>query len=233
MAGTGGGRSMGPSLAELLHDWHDFYVLVGTASATLVGLMFVAVSIGTSIFNEDHRAAMTAFITPTVMHFAAVLFVCLLGTIPTHTWYTLGGLLGAGALAGSIYSGRLVVQFAGPFAPILLGQPQLNHSPSSTIMYVAATKRLTHHGAKHMAAIAVERAQTAGIAIAVAVADAGGHLVVLERMDGGRFHTVHSATTKAVVAASNKRPTSARGAPAHPPDVRHATGRGLGPGAAR
>ncbi len=101
---------MGPSLAELLHDWHDFYVLVGTASATLVGLMFVAVSIGTAIFNEDHRTAMTAFITPTVMHFAAVLFACLLGTIPTHTWYTLGGLLGAGALGGSIYSGGLVVQ---------------------------------------------------------------------------------------------------------------------------
>ncbi len=67
-----------------------------------------------------------------------------------------------------------------------------------------------------MAAVAVERAQTAGIAIAVAVADAGGHLVVLERMDGGRFHTVHSATTKAVCAASNKRPTSARGAQAQP-----------------
>jgi hypothetical protein len=101
---------MGPSLTELLHDWHDFYVLVGTASATLVGLMFVAVSIGTSIFNEDHRAAMTAFITPTVMHFAAVLFACLLVTIPTHTWYTLGGFLGAGALGGSIYSAGLVVQ---------------------------------------------------------------------------------------------------------------------------
>jgi glc operon protein GlcG len=91
-------------------------------------------------------------------------------------------------------------------------------------MYVTATKRLTHNGAKHMAAIAVERAQTAGIAIAVAVADAGGHLVVLERMDGGRFHTVHSATTKAVCAASNKRPTSARGAQAQPLDVAHAIG---------
>jgi len=75
-----------------------------------------------------------------------------------------------------------------------------------------------------MAAVAVERAQTAGIAIAVAVADAGGHLVVLERMDGGRFHTVHSATTKAVCAASNKRPTSARGAQAQPLDVAHAIG---------
>jgi hypothetical protein len=101
---------MGPSLAEFLHDWHDFYVLVGTASATLVGLMFVAVSIGTAIFNEDHSAALAAFITPTVTHFAATLFTCLLVTIPTQSWYTLGTLLAAGALAGSTYSGRLVIQ---------------------------------------------------------------------------------------------------------------------------
>jgi hypothetical protein len=101
---------MGPSLAELLHDWHDFYLLVGTASATLVGLMFVAVSIGASIFNEEHSVGVTAFITPTVVHFAAVLFTCFMVTIPTQSWRTLGSLLGAGGLAGSIYCGRLVVQ---------------------------------------------------------------------------------------------------------------------------
>jgi glc operon protein GlcG len=100
-------------------------------------------------------------------------------------------------------------------------------------MYVAATKRLTHQGAKHMAALAVERARTAGIAIAVAVTDAGGHLLVLERMDGGRFHTVHSATTKAVCAASNKRPTSARGAQAQPLDTGHAIGLALAAGPER
>src|SRR5215469_8346954 len=88
--------AMGPLLAELLRDWHDFYVLVGTASATLVGLMFVAVSIGTAIFNEDHSAALAAFITPTVTHFVATLFTCLLVTIPTQSWYTLGALLGGG-----------------------------------------------------------------------------------------------------------------------------------------
>jgi hypothetical protein len=42
---------MPASPAELLHEWHDFYVLLGTASATLVGLMFVAVSIGTSVLK--------------------------------------------------------------------------------------------------------------------------------------------------------------------------------------
>ena len=101
---------MAPSLAELFHDWHDFYVLVGTASATLVGLMFVAVSIGTSIFNEERSAGVAAFITPTVVHFASVLFTCLLITIPTQSWHTLGGLLGAGGLVGAIYCGRIVVQ---------------------------------------------------------------------------------------------------------------------------
>jgi glc operon protein GlcG len=129
---------------------------------------------------------------------------------------------------------RDLMQFARPH-PALLSQTEREpqQSASSKAMYVAATKRLTRQGAKQMAAVAVERAQAAGIAIAVAVADAGGHLVVLERMDGGRFHTVYSATTKAVCAASNKRPTSARGAQAQPLDVTHAIGLALAAGAER
>ncbi|MGP0094692.1 MAG: hypothetical protein ACLPKB_32785 [Xanthobacteraceae bacterium] len=97
-------------LAGLLHDWHDFYVLAGTAAATLVGLTFVAASIGSSIFKEEHRAPMKAFITPTVVHFTSVLFTSLVVTIPSHSWRSLGGLLGAGGLAGSIYCGRILVQ---------------------------------------------------------------------------------------------------------------------------
>lgn len=46
-------------------------------------------------------------------------------------------------------------------------------------------------------ATAIGIAEAEHIPIAVAIVDAGGHLVMLERMDGGRFHTVHSSTTKA------------------------------------
>jgi hypothetical protein len=98
------------TLSELLHEWHDFYVLLGTASATLVGLMFVAASIGATVFNEEHRGALEAFITPTVVHFAAVLFACLVITMPTHHWEGLSALLGVGGLAGLIYGGRVLVQ---------------------------------------------------------------------------------------------------------------------------
>ena len=66
---------MQSSLADLLDAWHDFDLLIGTAAATLVGLMFVAASIGASVFLEKDRAAMKAFISPTVVHFSAVLVV--------------------------------------------------------------------------------------------------------------------------------------------------------------
>jgi uncharacterized protein GlcG (DUF336 family) len=100
-------------------------------------------------------------------------------------------------------------------------------------MHVADSKRLTYQGAKKMMATAIARAQEAGIAVSVAIADAGGHLILLERMDGGRFHTLHSCTTKAVCAASNRRPTSPRGAQGQALDVAHALGLALAAGAER
>jgi uncharacterized protein GlcG (DUF336 family) len=100
-------------------------------------------------------------------------------------------------------------------------------------MYFSNAKRLTHAGAKKMAVTAIGLAQDAGIAISVAIADSGGHLVLLERMDGGRFHSVHSATTKAICSASNRRPTSSHGAQGQSLDVAHALGLALAAGPER
>ena len=100
-------------------------------------------------------------------------------------------------------------------------------------MYFAESRRLTHAGAREMMAVALAKAREAGIAVSVAIVDAGGHLILLERMEGGRFHTVHSATTKAVCAASSRRPTGPQGAQAQPLDVAHALGLALAAGAER
>jgi uncharacterized protein GlcG (DUF336 family) len=100
-------------------------------------------------------------------------------------------------------------------------------------MYIANTKRLTNEGARQMMTAAISKAREAGVSVSVAIADAGGHLILLERMEGGRFHTVHSATTKAVCAASNKRPTSSRGAQGQVLDVAHALGLALAAGPTR
>jgi glc operon protein GlcG len=100
-------------------------------------------------------------------------------------------------------------------------------------MYIADSKRLTAAGAKRMLATAIALATEAGVAISCAIVDAGGHLLLLERMDGGRFHTVHSCTTKAVCAASNRRATTAKGAVGQDLDVTHAIGLALAAGPGR
>ena len=100
-------------------------------------------------------------------------------------------------------------------------------------MYVAPAKRLTLAGARKMIETAIGIAEREHIPISIAIVDAGGHLILFERMDGGRFHTVHSSTTKAVCAASNKRPTTAKGAQGQPLDTSHAIGLALAAGAER
>ena len=94
-------------------------------------------------------------------------------------------------------------------------------------------QRLTTSGAKTMMSAAISKAEEFGIAVTVAIVDSGGHMLVLERMDGGRFHTVHSSTTKAVTAASNKRPTTTRGAQGQDLDTLHAIGLSLAAGSDR
>ena len=100
-------------------------------------------------------------------------------------------------------------------------------------MFVTTAKRLTHEGARKVAATAIDQARAAKIAISCCVVDAGGQIVALDRMDGAPFHTIHSCSTKAVCSSSTKRKTSAKGAVGQTLDVAHALGLTLAAGAAR
>jgi len=100
-------------------------------------------------------------------------------------------------------------------------------------MFIADAKRLTSAGAEKIMASAIAKAQEAGVAVSVAIVDAGGHVLLLKRMEGGRFHTVHSATAKAVCAASNRRATGSKGAQGQALDTVHALGLALAAGSDR
>ena len=66
---------------------------------------------------------------------------------------------------------------------------------------------LTLELAQSLSAAACEQARKIGVPMAVAVVDAGGHLVSLARMDGTPFMVTEIAVGKAVTAASFGRPT--------------------------
>ena len=97
----------------------------------------------------------------------------------------------------------------------------------------ADIKALTNAGAKRMMVAAIKKSEEIGIPTTIAIVDAGGHMMLLERMDGGRFHTVHSSTTKAVSAASNRRLTTVEGAQGQNLDTLHAIGLSLAAGTNR
>jgi hypothetical protein len=92
---------------EALSLWHDFYALIGTAAATLVGLMFVAASIGAGVFTRAHQAGIRSFLSPTVVHFSLVLLLCLIASAPIASNAALAVCVLSTGLVGLTYSGRI------------------------------------------------------------------------------------------------------------------------------
>ena len=66
--------------------------------------MFVAASIGAGLFTDAHKDMMKAFITPTVIHFCVVLFVCLAALAPSLTSVVLAIVAATAVLIGVGYS---------------------------------------------------------------------------------------------------------------------------------
>lgn len=90
----------------LLNQWQNFYMLVGTAAATLTGLMFVTTTIlaGIDTHVPTANAGIAAFNTPTVVQFAVVLLLAGLLSAPWRTFSSLRVLLSLVGLGMVIYS---------------------------------------------------------------------------------------------------------------------------------
>lgn len=84
-------------------QWHDFFVLIGTAAATLMGLTFVAVSLAPDLVGDRTTTAVRAFTTPIVAFFATILMVSVVLIVPGMTPTTAGGFLAACGAIGFIY----------------------------------------------------------------------------------------------------------------------------------
>jgi hypothetical protein len=95
---------------EALKEWHDFYVLVGTAGATLLALLFVAVSLGAGYLTEERQSATRTFMSPVVVHFTSVFFLSAVALLPWHQAKFFAALIGVTALIGAIISTYITVQ---------------------------------------------------------------------------------------------------------------------------
>jgi hypothetical protein len=86
-----------------LATWQNFYVIIGSAAATLTGLMFVVITLSARTREPGPSGALGAFATPTVVHFGAALLVAAILNAPWQVLWNPGLLLGLFGLGGVIY----------------------------------------------------------------------------------------------------------------------------------
>jgi len=91
---------------------HNFYMLLGTASAALVALLFVAVSIGASFLTPERSVARRTFMSPVVFHFSTLLLISLIAMVPSHTALSLAIGITLVAVAGLAYTTVVLVGLA-------------------------------------------------------------------------------------------------------------------------
>lgn len=94
---------MPETLSESLRDWQTFYFLVGGAAAGLVGLTFVAITVGSGVIAKTDISGLRTYVNPSLIHFIYVLVTASVVVMPTVTRMQLGVLL---VLAGLVSSGR-------------------------------------------------------------------------------------------------------------------------------
>jgi hypothetical protein len=94
------------SEVSLLSSWQNFYMIMGTAAATLTGLMFVVTTLiaGIDAHLSTLNAAVSAYNTPTVVHFGTVLLLAGILSAPWQTFSSLSLLLGLLGLGMVFYS---------------------------------------------------------------------------------------------------------------------------------
>jgi hypothetical protein len=91
------------------HGWDNFSIMAGTAAATLIGLLFVAITVTTGLPTSRIVQGTRGFLTPTLVRFAGVLFLSLAMLVPWPSAWPIAVILGLGGLTSLIYQTTVVI----------------------------------------------------------------------------------------------------------------------------
>src|SRR5260370_27234684 len=91
-----GGSSMQEDGVSFLTTWQSFYTIIGSAGATLTGLMFVVITLiaGGRVRASSVSGGISTFNTPHGLHFCLSLLVAAILTAPRQALWAVVLLLG-------------------------------------------------------------------------------------------------------------------------------------------
>jgi hypothetical protein len=120
-----------------MNQWESFYVIVGSSGAALIGIQFVVITLISDTRAAASPETISAFGTPTVVHFAGALVVAATMTAPWPSTRLLASTLIALGSAGLVY-GFIIIRRArrqSDYAPVW--QDWLWHAALPCLVYAA------------------------------------------------------------------------------------------------
>jgi hypothetical protein len=92
-----------PEAHSSLAAWESFYVIVGSSGAGLTGLQFVVIALIAESRRKSTGREISAFGTPTVVHFCTVLLGAAILSAPWRNLSSVAWALGLCGVAGVLY----------------------------------------------------------------------------------------------------------------------------------
>jgi hypothetical protein len=106
--------------AVSLAGWENFYVLAGSAAAGLTGLTFVVIALAADA-HAVRLSGLRTFVTPTIVHFGAVLALAAYLSVPGQNTLSLSLGFAMEGLGGLIYVGKVgawIASIEGAYVPV-------------------------------------------------------------------------------------------------------------------
>jgi len=98
----------------MFEGWDNFYFLIGSASAGLIGLLFVVATLTAGFDGARASRGVTLYMTPTALHFGIVLASSAVALAPKLAHALAAGLIALFAVGGFIRSLRACFGIASP-----------------------------------------------------------------------------------------------------------------------
>jgi hypothetical protein len=92
----------------MLDGWSDFFTLTGSAGATLVGLLFIVITLNTDLSTARTLDIARASMTPALYSFGSVLLQSMIALVPWKASWPGGVILVLLGIGGAIYRIRTV-----------------------------------------------------------------------------------------------------------------------------
>jgi len=84
--------------------WQNFYMIVGSSGAALIGIQFIVITLVAELSRRTSADTVGAFGTPNVAHFGSALVISCIMSIPWTQVFPLAIVLGVCGVGGFLYS---------------------------------------------------------------------------------------------------------------------------------